>query len=106
MELDVVTGVMGTGGCPVEIPPSCVVQLMRRWGGGHLSPECHRYMQTGCEFAAGDTVRVVAGPLDGQELRVIEANGPSVRALLNILGGETEVEIGSDILERMRSQEC
>ena len=106
MELDVVTGVMGTGGRPVEIPPARVMRLMRQWGGGHLSPECHRYLKTGCEFAAGDTVRVVAGPLDGQEVRVVDASGPSVRALLNILGGEIEVEIRSDLLEAVRSAEC
>ncbi len=106
MELDVVTGVMGTGGRPVEIPPARVMRLMRQWGGGQLSPECHRYLKTGCEFAAGDTVRVVAGPLDGQEVRVVDAAGPSVRALLNILGGEIEVEIRSDLLEAVRSAEC
>jgi len=106
MELDVVTGVMGTGGRPVEIPPARVMRLMRQWGGGHLSPECHRYLKTGCEFVAGDTVRVVAGPLDGQEVRVVDASGPSVRALLNILGGEIEVEIRSDLLEAVRSADC
>jgi len=102
MELDVVSGVMATGGRPVEIPPARVMRLMRQWGGGHLSPECHRYLKTGCEFAAGDTVRVVAGALDGQEVRVVDASGPSVRALLNILGGEIEVEIRSDLLEAAR----
>lgn len=106
MELDVVTGVMGTGGRPVEIPPARVMRLMRQWGGGQLSPECHRYLKTGCEFAVGDTVRVVAGPLDGQEVRVVDASGPSVRALLNILGGEIEVKIRSDLLEAVRSAEC
>ncbi len=99
MELDVVTGVMGTGGHPVEIPPARVMRLMRQWGGGHLSPECHRYLKTGCEFAAGDTVRVVAGPLDGQEVRVVDASDSSVLALLNILGGEIEVEIRADLVE-------
>lgn len=106
MELDVVTGVMGTGGRPVEIPPARVMRLMRQWGGGQLSPECHRYLKSGCEFAAGETVRVVAGPLDGQEVRVVDAAGSSVRALLNILGGEIEVEIRSDLLEAVRSAEC
>ncbi len=106
MGLDVVTGVMGTGGRPVKIPPASVMRLMRQWGGGQMSPECHRYLKTGCEFAAGDTVRVAGGPLDGQEVRVVDTAGPSVRALLNILGGEIEVEIRSDLLEAVRSAEC
>lgn len=105
MELDVVTGVMGTGGRPVEIPPARVMRLMRQWGGGQLSPECHRYLKTGCEFAAGDTVRVVAGPLDGVYVRVIDVTGPSVKAALDILGGEVVTEIRSDMLEALRSSD-
>lgn len=104
MALDVVTGVMGTGGRPVEIPPVRVMRLMRQWGGGHLSPECHRYLKAGGEFTIGDTVRVVAGPLDGQEVRVVDVSGPSVRVLLNILGGDVEVEIQSGVLEAVRAQ--
>ena len=106
MNLDVVYGVMGTGGRPVYIPRAKITQLMRRWGGGHLSPQCYRYMKTGCDFTAGDTVRVVAGPLDGQEVRVVDVAGSSVRALLDILGGEVEVEIRSDLLESMRTEGC
>lgn len=105
MELDVVTGVMGTGGRPVEIPPARVMRLMRQWGGGQLSPECHRYLKTGCEFTAGDTVRVVAGPLDGVHVRVIDVTGPTVKAALDILGGEVVTEIRSDMLEALRSSD-
>jgi transcription antitermination factor NusG len=102
MELDVVTGVMGTGGRPVEIPPARVMRLMRQWGGGQLSPECHRYLKTGCEFTAGDTVRVVTGPLDGVDVRVIDVTGPTVKAAVDILGGEVVTEIRSDMLESLR----
>ncbi|KPD11574.1 transcription termination/antitermination protein NusG [Phaeobacter sp. 11ANDIMAR09] len=105
MELDVVTGVMGTGGRPVEIPPARVMRLMRQWGGGQLSPECHRYLKAGCEFAAGDTVRVVTGPLAGVNVRVIDVTGPTVKAALDILGGEVVTEIRSDMLEALRSSD-
>lgn len=106
MGLDVVTGVMGTGGRPVGIPAARMMQLMRQWGGGELSPGCFRFLKTGCEFAPGDTVRVVAGPLDGQEVRVVDVSGPSVRALLNILGGEVQVEIRADVLEAVKARDC
>lgn len=104
MDLDVVTGVMGTGGRPVYIPPARVMRLMRQWGGGHLSPACHRYMQTRCEFAAGDTVRVAVGPLEGVHVRVIDVTGPTVKAALDILGGEVVTEIRSDVLEAVQSE--
>lgn len=103
MALDVVTGVMGTGGRPVSIPPARVMRLMRQWGGGQLSAKCHQYMKAGGDFSVGDTVRVVDGPLDGQEVRVVDTRGPSVRALMNILGGEVEVEIQSHLLAAIKS---
>jgi transcriptional antiterminator NusG len=102
MDLDVVAGVMATGGRPVQIAETQVKALMRQFGGGKLSPECYRYMKTGAEFHVGDTVRAVDGPLDGHELRVVEISGPSVRAVLDILGGSTEIEIGADVLEAVR----
>lgn len=103
MELDVVTGVMGMEGRPVSIPPSKIMRLMHRWGGGHLSSECLKYMKTANEFEIGDSARVVCGPLIGQEVRVVELKGPSVRALVNLLGSDIEVEIASDLLESVSS---
>ena len=105
MDLDVVTGVMGTGGRPVEISPKRVMRLMRQWGGGQLSRECHRYLKTGCEFAAGDTARVVSGPLDGVHVRIVDVAGPTVKAALDILGGEVVTEIRSDVLETVRASD-
>ena len=99
MDLDVISGVMGTGGRPIEFPAARVLSLMRQWGGGHLSPECHRYLKTGSEFAAGDTARVISGPLDGVSVRVVDVSGPTVKAALDMLGSEVVTEIRGDLLE-------
>ncbi len=99
MDLDVVGGVMATGGRPVRIKEAAVKALMRRYGGGKLSPDTYRYMKTGAEFRVGDVVKVLEGPFDGHELRVVDIAGPSVRAVLDILGGATEIEIGAGVLE-------
>ena len=90
---------------PAAMLPADVLQLMRQWGGGHLSPERHRYLTTGCIFPAGDTVRVATDPLQGQVFRVVDVAGPSVRALLDILGGEVEVEIQPGVPEAVPLQE-
>lgn len=79
------------------------VRLMQQWGGGHLTPQLRRYLKTGSEFVPGDTARVVAGPLDGYQLRVVEADGTSVRGLMVLLGGDVEVDIGSDLLEMVNA---
>ncbi|EEE36428.1 hypothetical protein RKLH11_261 [Rhodobacteraceae bacterium KLH11] len=99
MELDVISGVMGTGGHPIEFPAARVMSLMRQWGGGHLSSECRRYLKTGSEFAVGDTARVIAGPLDGVHVRVVDVSGPTVKAALGMLGSEVVTEIRGDLLE-------
>lgn len=100
MSFDVVAGVMGTGGRPIQIPERRVLRLMHQWGGGQLSAELHQYMKIGNKYKIGDLVRVVNGPLGGQEVRVKDIKGPSVKAVLNILGGDVELEIRADLLER------
>jgi transcription termination/antitermination protein NusG len=100
MSMDVVAGVMGTGGRPIQIPEQHMMNLMRLWGGGVLSPQLHRYMRKGHEFCVGDTARVVAGPLLDQDIRVVEIDGPMTRGLLETLGGDIQVEIETDVLVR------
>ena len=102
MALDVVVGVMGTGGRPALIPQSRVMQLMRQWGGGLLSPVCHQYVKQRREFAAGDIARVIDGPLEGVQVRIIDVGGPTVKAMVDILGGEVIAEIRSDVLDAVR----
>ena len=75
-----------------------MVELMHRWGGGLLSPEVRRYMRRGKEFNVGDSVQVVAGPLLGQDVRVVDISGPSARVVISILGGDVEAQINVDFL--------
>jgi transcription termination/antitermination protein NusG len=99
MSLGVVVGVMGTGGRPIRISEADMFRLMRRWGGGVLSPEFQRYMRRGKEFDLGDSVQVVAGALAGQEVRVVDISGPSARVVVDLLGSKTEVQVRVDYLE-------
>lgn len=98
MRLDVVTAVMGTGGRPVSIPEGEIAHLMRVWGGGMLSPKLHQFAKAR-KVRPGERMRVVAGPLHGQEVRVVDSDGPSVRALLKLLGKDVEVDVRADMLE-------
>jgi len=102
MTLDVVVGVMGTGGRPVQLAHKPVCDLMRRHGDGCLDPEHYRYMRTHAEFDLGDSARVVTGPLDGTSLRVIEITGWSVKGVIDAMGGKVPVNIRADWLEPVR----
>ncbi|TRD16948.1 transcription termination/antitermination protein NusG [Palleronia caenipelagi] len=103
MGLKVVTGVMGTGGRPIAMPPVRIAQLMRQWGGGGLSPECCRYCRTAPKLVPGDVARIVEGPLEGAQIRIIELTGASAKATMQLLGGEVVTEIRQDLLEVVRS---
>lgn len=100
MRLDVVAGVMGTGGRPVQVSSAQVARLMKRWGSKGLTPSEHQFMRTHAEFAVGDVVKIVDGPLIGEEVRVVDINGPAVSAVLSALGGAFKVEVRTDALER------
>lgn len=98
MALDVVAGVMGTGGRPVSLPERQIHELMRRWGGGQLEARLHHRVQAVQRLRRGDLARVVEGPLADQSLRVMEVNGPSVKGLIEMLGGPIPVEMPADLL--------
>ncbi|MEX5515702.1 transcription termination/antitermination protein NusG [Pseudophaeobacter sp. 1A09344] len=91
MELDVVVGVMGTGGRPVAIPPARIVRLMRQWGGGELSLECYRMMKAG--YAAGDVVKVPDGPFADFDFTVVDVSEKTARGLVSIFGRDTPLDI-------------
>ena len=100
MALDIVSGVMGTGGRPLRISEAMICSLMRRWGGGLLPPDLNRYMRRGNEFDVGDTMRVTEGPFVGFPARVLEIDGPETKVVVNIFGRDTPLAINTELLER------
>lgn len=100
MEMDVVAGVMGTGGRPIQMSDAKVMRLMRQFGSGRVSSEVKRRVAARRVFGVGDTARVVDGPLEGQNVRIVDIAGQTAKAMLNILGGDIEVEISSDLLTK------
>lgn len=98
MALDVVSGVMGTGGRPVSLPERRILQLMRQWGGGHLDAQAQQRLKAAQALKPGDVARIVAGPLQDHELRVLDVSGPSVKGLMSMLGGDIPVEVRADQL--------
>jgi transcription antitermination factor NusG len=98
MELDVVAGVMGTGGRPIQMSDKAMMRLMRQFGGKHVPSVVKRRLAAKRKFGSGDVARVIDGPLEGQDVRIVEISGPSAKAVLNILGGDVEVEIDSEVL--------
>ena len=98
MALDVVMGVLGTGGHPVVMPRETIATLMRRWGGGMLSPRCHQIAKQPHRFETGDEVRLSVHPWEGFSAYIVDANGPSVRVLLSMFGRDVPVEVDREVV--------
>ena len=102
MELDVVAGVLGTGGRPIQMSDAKVMRLMRQFGDGRLHPDVRQRIASRRTVGVGDTARVVAGPFEGQAVRVIDVSGKTAKAMLSVLGGDIQVEISADLLSRSK----
>jgi hypothetical protein len=42
--------------------------------------------------------RIVAGPFEGQDVRVVDVCGQTAKAMLGVLGGDIQIEISADLL--------
>lgn len=103
MDLDVVMGIMGTGGRPIYFPPRRVARLMRQWGGGHLSSACHQMAKQKFSYVSGDVIKVPDGPFAGFDFTVVDVTTKSARGVIDIFGRETPLEIAlSEFSDRDR----
>ncbi len=93
MELDVVAGVMGYGGRPVAIAESMIVKLMRRWGGGRLSPRCFAMTKIVPAFETGDVLQVPDGPFEGVDFKVVGVDDTATHGLISLLARDTPLTL-------------
>jgi transcription termination/antitermination protein NusG len=98
MALNVVSGVMGTGGAPVQIKTDVMDDLVRKRGDGRRAPSRMRHMASNAEYDVGQKVRATAGPLEGSVMQVVEIGGRSTKAVMDLIGGSIAVEIRADLV--------
>jgi len=99
MALDVVSGVLGTGGRPARISEARMSKLMRRWGGGLAAPEHRRFQRTHAEYDVGDRVQVMQGTFEGVEVSVVSLEDSGAKVAFQFFGREVETTIQADQLE-------
>lgn len=97
---DAITGVVSVQGKPRALPPAQLQDFLHRIG-GVSAPDHQRYMRSRAEFAVGDTVRVVDGPLAGQLVEVTSIRGASAEALADLFGDKVPIKAMLDNLERL-----
>lgn len=90
-----IQGVVGIDGRPAPISEQAIERLIRI--SGTLVPTNTAPIRR--SFNVGDQVEIVSGPFRGHLVPIESINGRAARVLMQMLGGETEVEIPLDQLE-------
>lgn len=103
LALDVVTGVAGADGRPMQISQADIDYLHRKSAsGGYTAPSVQANMRTHHEYNVGDEVRIdfgaEDGPLDGMNAKVVDISGGCARALVQFLGSVRPIEIDARML--------
>ena len=98
MELDVVAGVMGTGGRPIQMSDSTVMRLMRQFSSGRVPSEVKRRVAARRVFGVGDVAKVVHGPFEDFDFRIVEVGDSSAKGVVNLFGRDNLMELGLENL--------
>ncbi|WP_407497025.1 transcription termination/antitermination protein NusG [Pseudooceanicola sp. MF1-13] len=101
MELDVVAGVMGTGGKPIQMSDATVMRLMRQFSSGRVPSEVKRRVAARRVFGVGDVAKVVHGPFEDFDFRIVEVGESSAKGVVNLFGRDNLMELG---LENLSTQ--
>ncbi len=105
MGFDVVAGVMGTGGRPIQMSDVVMQRLMVQYGNSRVAHSVKRRVAARRACGIGDKAQVIDGPFAGEGVRVVDISGQTAKVMLNILGGDIEVEICTDLLT-LCSNDC
>ena len=90
-----VTGFVGSSNEPVPLTQAEVDRLLHR--------ETAERPRTRAQFAIGESVKVVSGPLSdfSGEISEINEDGAKLKVLVSIFGRETPVEVGFDQVKKI-----
>jgi transcription antitermination factor NusG len=98
MELDVVAGVMGTGGRPIQMSDRMVMRLMRQYSSGRVDAAVKRRIAARRVFGTGDVAKVLDGPFEGFDFRIVEVGDGAAKGLVNLFGRDNPMELGLESL--------
>jgi transcription antitermination factor NusG len=96
---DCMQGVVGVGGYAKKLPTARVIELINTHGAGvYVAPAAQQFMRTHHEFAVGDRVQIVDGPLYEHFAEVTAIDGKKARILFEIFNEVLDIEIALDDL--------
>ena len=93
MDLNVVAGVMSTGGRPIQISDATMMRMMTQFGSGRICPKVKRRVAERRVVGVGDVATILEGHFDGFECRVVDVSGVNAKVMLDIFGRDTPTEL-------------
>lgn len=89
MALDVVAGVMGTGGRPIQMSDAMVMRLMRQYSLANVAPAAKERILSRFNFKVGQVARILEGPFEDFDFKIDEIDGARAKGLVNLFGRDT-----------------
>jgi transcriptional antiterminator NusG len=98
-----VTGFVGAAQEPVPLTQSEVDRLLHRGEPATASGDGSVSRRPRAQFAIGESVKVVSGPLSdfSGEISEVNEDGQRLKVLVSIFGRETPVEVGFDQVKKL-----
>jgi len=91
MAMDLVAGVMGTGGKPIALSDAAILRIMRQFSCTRVAGPVRRRVNARRAVRVGETARFVQGAFSDFEGEVIDVKGQAARVVLNLFGREAPV---------------
>jgi hypothetical protein len=91
-------GIVSTAGGPIVVPPGMVERLMAKCDKDGVHSD-HRH-RAGPQFAVGDEVRILCGPLMGAFGTIARINGHHLRVDINLFSRNAAVDLRTEQVER------
>lgn len=99
VSLALVRAVVGHNGCPIEIPKEAMLRMVGQYRNGVVRADEVEDLRPKRKLRAGDTVKMLEGPMRSFTAKVVEMNGGVARVMFALFGMSKPVEVPVEAVE-------
>ena len=99
VSLAMVRAVVAHDGWPVQIPQSAMLRMVTRFRNGVVRADEVEDLRPKRRLQAGDTVKMLEGPMRSFTAKVVEMNGGVARVMFSLFGMSKPVDVSSEAVE-------
>lgn len=99
VSLALVRAVVGFDGYPIEIPKAAMSTMVGKYRNGVVRADEVDDLRPKRKLRAGDTVKMLEGPMRSFTAKVVEMNGSVARVMFSLFGMSKPVEVAAEAVE-------